>query len=62
MKSKKVIQFNSRLRIKIAVEIYKFVKNASLLINDGLIINHLRKLIEQSPYFGRLNNVIILQF
>jgi len=59
-RSRKVFQFNSRLRIKIALEIYDFLKNYKELIstNNDLIINHLKELIKNSPYFGRLNYLL----
>jgi len=57
-KIRKVLIFNSKLRIKITLEIYKFLKNYNEPIYNDLIINHLKELIEKSPYFGRLNYLI----
>ncbi|MFX1575008.1 MAG: LAGLIDADG family homing endonuclease, partial [Promethearchaeota archaeon] len=57
---RKINQFNSILRIKIALEIFNFLKKNidPYSVKNNLIINHLKELIEKSPYFGRLNYLL----
>lgn len=54
--AKKVHQFNSKLRLKIILEIHKFLQklDKSNLPENELVTEHLKGLIKKSPYLKRL--------